>query len=269
MSWRSLGKAVAAGAAACAGLLAQPALARSDWPHTLPAQPLAQAPFRCAAGVTPLNHRCHVIDFAAIGRTSEGRPLYYAFYGTRWADRHGRLERGFPVIFYQEGPATLRLGLWINDEPGLTGRWAMTPPPRPTLLNRPDGDYLGFILKAVKGPADDERLFRRNKLHWKEVDILHRKDADQAKLDSVTPKSCEPADEGFYDWPHFRLVQALRDGLTHAPCGFVYAELEVRDMHLAVTSAAYLKTNPGERASPPAPQAPLTPATVGHTSPSR
>lgn len=261
------GRGLAAGLAALAALAAQPATAKG-WPNALPAQPLVQAPLRCAPGVVALNRRCHVVDFAPLGAASDGRALYYAFYATRWADRHGTMQRGFPIVFYLERPTTLRLGLWINDEPGLAGHWAVTAPLRPILLQRPDGDYIGFTLKAVRGP-DDQRLFHRDKLRWKDIDILHRQEADQARLDAVTPKACEAADDGFYDWTHFRLVLALRDSLSHAPCGLIFGELEVKENRLAVVSAVYSKTIPGERPPQLGPQAipaPLTPGPGGHTS---
>ena len=269
MGFRAWGRGLAAGAAAWAALAALPAsAARNDWPHTLPAQPLVQAADRCAPGVVALNRRCHVYDFAELGESPDGRAWYYAFYGTRWADRHGRMERGFPVVFYRQGPATLRLSLWVNDEPGLAGRWSRTPPPRPVLIERPEGEYLGLTLKSVSGP-DSQRLFRRNKLHWKGVDILHRSDQDQARLDAITPRGCEAADDGFYDWAGFRLVLALRQSLTHAPCGVILGELAVDDTKLSLTSAVYDKTVPVERPAQPAPSAasaPLTPPPGGHNS---
>ncbi|QUD86328.1 hypothetical protein [Phenylobacterium montanum] len=270
MGLHGLGRGLAATAAATAALLAGPVLAKG-WPNALPAQPLVQAEHRCAPGVVALNRRCKVVDFARLGQASDGRELYYAFYGTRWADRHGTMERGFPIIYYLEQPATLRLGLWVNDEPGLAGHWAMTAPLRPVLLNRPDADYVGFTLKAVRGP-DAQRLFRRDKTHWKNIDILHRTDADQAKLDAVTPRACEAADDGFYDWTHFRLVLALRDSISHAPCGLIFGELDVKESRLAITSATYSKVIPGERTPQAGLQmipAPLTPGGPGHTSRSR
>jgi hypothetical protein len=258
-------------ALACAALAAgRPAYA--GWPNALPAQPLVQAPRICAPNIVALNRRCKVVDFAKLGQTADGRDWYYAFFGTRWADRHGRMERGFPVVFYLQPPATLRLSFWINDEPGLDGRWAMTPPPRPILMQRPDGDYLGFTLKAIRGP-DDQRLVRRDKLRWTKIDILHRSEADQAKLDAITPRGCEGADDGFYDWTSFRLVLALRERLSHAPCGVAFAELEVKDAKLALVSATYSKASSAGRTPPPIPPfaapAPLTSAAGGHTSPSR
>ncbi len=270
MGLTGLGRGLAAGLAICAVLLAAPAAA--GWPNALPGQPLVQAPRVCAHGVVgPPNRRCKVVDFVKLGETADGRAWYYAFFGFRWADRHGRMERGFPIIFYLERPTTLRLGLYVNDEPGLNGRWAMTPPLRPVLMQRPDGDYLGFTLKAVKG-ADDQRLFRRDKLKWKEIDILHRRDAEQDKLDAATPSGCEAVDDGFYDWNRFRLVLSLREGLSHASCGVIFGDLEVKENRLSLASVTYSKTLPGERpAQPAAPgaAAPLTPAAGGHTSPSR
>ncbi len=265
-----LGRGLAATLAACAALLAQPAAA-SGWPNALPAQPLVQAERLCAPGVVPLSRRCHVADFTKLGETPDGRAWYYAFYATRWADRHGRMERGFPVLFYLQGAATLRLGLWINDEPGLAGRWATTPPPRPVMLLRPEGDFVGFTLKAIRGP-DDQRLFRRDKLRWKEIDVLHRQDADQARLDAVTPHGCEAADDGVYDWAGFRLLLPLRESLSHAPCGFISADLAIRETRLSLTGAIYsraeLKDHPPQTGDPMSPPL-LTPAPVGHTSPLR
>ena len=108
-----------------ATLAASPAWA--GWPNVSSAQPLVQAPTRCSPNIVPINHRCRVVDFAPLA-VFDGRAWYYAFYATHWADRHGRRDRGFPVLLYLEPPATLRLGLWVNDAPGLDGRWAQTPP---------------------------------------------------------------------------------------------------------------------------------------------
>src|ERR1700722_20694528 len=75
--------------------------AHAGWPNALPAQPLVQAPRVCAPGIVPINRRCRVIDFAGLG-AFENKDWYYAFYDTHWADRHGRQDRGFPVIFFLE-----------------------------------------------------------------------------------------------------------------------------------------------------------------------
>jgi len=244
-------------------LFALPAVAGSDWPHASPAEPLAQADRVCMPGVVELRRRCHVTDFARLGETADGHVWYYAFFSTRWADRHGRMTRGFPVISYLQHPATLRLSLWVNDEPGLSGRWAVTPPAtRPVLIKRPEANYIGFShLKAIDGP-DDQRLFRQNKLHWKAVDILKRTDADQQKLDKATPSGCEAADDGVYDWAQFWFVLALRQRLSHEPCGYLTAPLAVHDMKVSFISAAYHKREGRPRVSSP-PQssgAPLTSA---------
>src|ERR1019366_9669604 len=146
-------------AAALVVLLAvRPGPARAGWPNTLPAQPLVQAPRVCAPGIVPINRRCRVVDFAPLGAV-KGHSWYYAFYTTHWADRHGHHDRGFPVVFFLQQPATLRLSLWVDDAPGLAGHWALTAPTRPVLIQTPDGVYLGFTLKAAQGP-DDQRLFR-------------------------------------------------------------------------------------------------------------
>lgn len=256
-------------AAALALCAVRPAQA-SAWPNTLPAQPLVQAHRVCASGIVYLNRRCRVIDFGPLGQTTDGRHWYYAFFTTHWADRHGRMDRGFPVIFYLQKPATLRLGLWINDEPGLAGHWALTPPVRPVLIKRPEADYLGFTLKATR-ELDDQRLFRQDKQHWKEIDIVHHSDADQARLDAVTPSGCEAADEGFYDWTNFWLVLALREPLTHTPCGYLTAELAVSGTKIVITSAVYHKAEAKAHGAPTpvAPAQPLTSAPHGPNSPSR
>ncbi|HEY2658532.1 MAG TPA: hypothetical protein VGI79_02345 [Caulobacteraceae bacterium] len=271
MGRADLGRGLAAIAGACATLVAPSARASGGWPNALPAQPLVQAERLCAPGVVALNRRCHVADFTKLGETPDGRPWYYAFYATRWADRHGRMERGFPVLFYLQRPATLRLGLWINDEPGLAGRWATTPPPRPVMILRPEGDFVGFTLKAIRGP-DDQRLFRRDKLRWRDIDVLHRQDEDQAKIDAVTPRGCEAADDGAYDWAGFKLLLPLRESLSHTPCGFVTADLTVKDNHLSLAMVSFSRAEPKDRppqtATSSAPP-PLTPAPGGHTSPLR
>jgi hypothetical protein len=183
----------------------------------------------------PLNRRCRVVDFADLG-VIEGREWYYAFYDTHWADRHGKMDRGFPIVFYLQKPATLRLGLWIDDAPGLAGQWARKAPARPILVTRPEALYLGFTLKAVRG-QDDQRLFRKDGLHWKVVSILYRSAEDQTVLDGVMPKRCEPVDDGDYDWSRFRLVMALKTMGAGDPCGTLTADLEVRKDRIYLTEA--------------------------------
>jgi hypothetical protein len=216
---------------------AHPALAA--WPNAIPAQPLVQAPRVCALGVTNLilNRRCKVEDFAKLGHY-QGHDWYYAFYGVRWADRHGRIERAYPIFFYLQKPATLRLGLWINDEPGLAGRWARTPPPRPIVIKRPDGVYLGMTLKAVRG-QDVQRLFRlKPDNHWTNISVLYRSDQDNAVLDAVIPKRCGGVDEGAYDWSSFRFNLALKDRGDGAPCGVVSAAIAIKKDRACLADAA-------------------------------
>lgn len=205
------------------------------WPNAEPAQPLVQAPLRCALGITPINRRCHVIDYADLGEI-QGREWYYAFYDTHWADRHGKMDRGFPIFFYLQKPATLRLSLWVNDAPGLAGQWARTAPPRPVMINRPEAIYLGLTLKAVEG-QDDQRLFRLDGLHWKIVSILYPSDQDRALIASVTPKRCEVVDDGNYDWSNFRLLTTLKTVGAGDPCGVIDASLEVSKDRVYLTSA--------------------------------
>jgi hypothetical protein len=226
----------AAGLALAASALGGPAFA--GWPNAAPAQPVVQGPLRCALGIAPLNRRCKVVDFGKIG-VIDGRTWYYAFYATHWADRHGRQTRGFPIIFCLQKPATLRLSLWINDEPGLAGVWGRTPPPRPVLIHRADGDYLGFTLKAVEG-QDDQRLYRLNLLHWTGIGVLHRTDAEQALVDRVTPKGCVAVDDGVYDWPSFTLRFALRAERAGAACGTVVGDLDIADKRVALVRAALI-----------------------------
>lgn len=225
---------LAAGFALAASVFAAPAFA--GWPAATPAQPLAQAPYRCALGIAPLNRRCRVKDFAEIG-VIDGRSWYYAFYATHWADRHGRQDRGFPIVFYLQRPATLRLGLWINDEPGLAGLWGRTATTRPVLIRRPDAVYLGFTLKAVKG-QDDQRLYRLDKLHWSNISVLYRTAAEQARIEALAPKDCSVDGDGAYDWPSFTLRVPLKTDRTGEPCGVVNAELDVKGDRVMVTQAS-------------------------------
>jgi hypothetical protein len=208
--------------------------AAAGWPHAEPAQPLVQAPRVCAAGVVPIDRRCTVVDFADLGE-ADGRDWFYAFYATHWADRHGRHDRGFPIIFYLEHPATLRLSLWINDEPGLAGVLAKTAPSRPVIIIQPTATYLGFTYKVDRGP-DVQRLFKLKPPHWSEIEILRHSDADQAMIDAAMPRGCEPADDGSFDWPAFRLRIALRDRATDAGCGALTAELATHDQQLHLTA---------------------------------
>ena len=237
--------ALKAGLAALALLAAAPAPA-SALGGVLPGQPLVQAPRVCAAGVVAINRRCRVADFIAIG-VIDHRAWYYAFYATHWADRHGRMDRGFPILFYLQRPATLRLGLWVNDAPGLSGKWATTPPPRPVLIRRPDATYLGMSLKAVRGP-DDQRLFRLDKTHWRYVEILHLADAEQAKVDAAIPTTCQATNDALYDWTTLQLRTPLIDRASGKPCGAVLSEVDPRSKGVFVVSSTLIR-----------PAAPLTP----------
>ncbi len=219
------GMAVALALLVCS--FAQPALA--VWPEAVPAQPLVQAPRVCALGITNLilNRRCKVTDFAKLGRF-EGHDWYYAFYSVRWADRHGTIERAYPIFFYLQKPATLRLGLWIHDEPGLAGQWARVPPVRPVIIDRPDGLYMGVTLHAVRG-QDVQRLFRlKDDMHWGTVSVLYRSDEDIALLDAATPKHCERVDDGAYDWTKFRYRVALKKTGDGTPCGTIVTGLAIK-----------------------------------------
>jgi len=222
---RSRGVALALALLVC-GLAGR---AVAGWPDATPAQPLVQAPRVCALGITNLilNRRCKVEDFAKIGHF-QGHDWYYAFYGVRWADRHGTIERAYPIYFYLQKPATLRLGLWINDEPGLAGKWAMTPPARPIVIERPDGIYLGATLHAVRG-QDVQRLFRlKPDNHWTNIGVLYRSVEDRLLLDAVTPKRCMPVDDGAYDWTSFRFNMALKERSSGDPCGMVSTALLIK-----------------------------------------
>jgi hypothetical protein len=226
----------AAALAVAASLAAGPA--RAGWPNALPAQPLIQAPRVCAPGIVPINRRCHVVDFAPLG-AFKGRNWYYAFYATHWADRHGHHDRGFPVIFYLQQPATLRLSLWVDDAPGLAGRWALTAPARPVLIQAPDAVYLGFTLKAVEGP-DDQRLFRLTGTHWRIIDVLDRSSADQARLDAATPAGCTQGADWRYDWTAMELRVPLKADLGGA-CGTVVAGLTANRTRVSLTTARLVR----------------------------
>ncbi|MDR3513975.1 MAG: hypothetical protein P4L73_20240 [Caulobacteraceae bacterium] len=212
-------------------LPAGPALA--NWPHANPGQPLLQAPRVCMPNIVPINHRCRVVDFTPLA-VLDGRPWYYAFYATHWADRHGRKDRGFPVLLYLEQPATLRLGLWVNDAPGLDGRWAATPPPRPVLIRREDEVYMGLTLHNV-GETPDQRLFRLTGERWAQIKILRRSAGDQAMIDAATPRGCSVGGDGLFDWPAFQVALPLRTDLTGSPCGVLVASLAVRGDHTVLT----------------------------------
>jgi hypothetical protein len=219
-------------------LAAAPAAA-STWPGAMPAQPLVQASLRCAPGIVPINRRCRVVDFGPLGQFAE-RSWYYAFYDTHWADRHGSQDRGFPVIFYLEKPATLRLSLWVDDDPDLAGRWALTPPARPIVIERPEAIYLGLTLQGQHGPTD-QRLFRLVGLHWKGVDIMGRSPSDEDKLSAATPAGCAPTDAWRYDWVAFTLREPLRTDLTHDDCGVIVAGLAVRKDKVGLTEAKLVR----------------------------
>jgi hypothetical protein len=226
----------AAAFAALASLIAGPA--RAGWPNALPAQPLVQAPRVCAPGIVPINRRCHVVDFLRLGEF-KGHTWFYAFYATHWADRHGHQDRGFPVLFYLQQPATLRLSLWVDDAPGLAGHWALTAPARPVLISLPDAIYLGLTLKAPQGP-DDQRLFRLAGLHWRIIDVLDRSAADQAKLDAVTPAGCTQAADWSYDWAAFTLRVPLKADLGGA-CGTIVAPLAANRIRVSLISARLVR----------------------------
>jgi hypothetical protein len=217
---------------ACLVFLA-PSGQAAGWPNALPAQPLVQAPRVCASGIVPIDRRCHVIDFAPLG-TFKGRDWFYAFYDTHWAGRHGRQDRGFPLVFYLERPATLRLSLWVDDAPGLAGHWALTPAPRPVLIVRPDAIYLGFTLQGLRA-ADDQRLFRLAGLHWKALQIMRPSFADEEKLAAATPDGCIRTAAWRFDWTSFTLRAPLRRLLGGADCGAIVAGLSVHRDRLGLT----------------------------------
>jgi hypothetical protein len=205
----------------------------AKWPGVESAQPLVQAPRVCAPNIVPLNRRCRVVDFQALG-TLEGRDWYYAFYATHWADRHGRMDRGFPIFLYLEKPATLRLGLWVNDAPGLSGRWASKPPARPVLIHQPDTTLMGLTLQNV-GATPDQRLFRLAGERWTQIYILRRSPEDITLIRSVTPRGCSIGGDGLFDWTAFQVTWPLRTDLAGASCGALVANLAVRGNRLALT----------------------------------
>lgn len=213
--------------------------ARAGWPNATSAQPLVQARMRCSPNIVPINHRCRVIDFTPLA-VLDGRSWYYAFYATHWADRHGRRDRGFPVLLYLEPPATLRLGLWVNDAPGLDGRWARTPPARPVLIQKGDDTYLGMTLQNV-GATPDQRLFRLNGERWATIKVLIRTADDVALLDKVTPRGCSVAADGHYDWTAFNVTWPLQYDLGGKPCGSVMATFLVRGDRLVLTEARFVR----------------------------
>jgi hypothetical protein len=226
-----------AGAFALVLAVARPASAR--WPNAESAQPLVQAPRVCSPNIVPINHRCRVVEFIALA-VLDGRSWYYAFYATHWADRHGRMDRGFPVLLYLEPPATLRLGMWVNDAPGLAGRWASTPPARPLLIRQPEATLMGVTLRNV-GPTPDQRLFRLNGERWTQIKILRRSDQDEALLDAATPRDCSIAAEALFDWTNFQETWPLKTDLTGSPCGTLVAGLAVKGDHTVLTEAHVLR----------------------------
>jgi hypothetical protein len=234
---RWAGRILAALSAALAAAAGAPAFA--NWPNAEAAQPLVQAPRICAHGFLPINHRCRVADFAPMG-VLDGHAWYYVFYATHWADRHGRMDRGFPAYFYLEPPATLRVGLWINDAPGLAGRWAWTPPPRPILIRQGEAIFMGLTLQNV-GSTPDQRLFRLAGERWAKIDILHRSSEDIAMIDAATPRGCSPAGDGLFDWTTFQVSWTLRTDLTGSPCGELTAGLAVRGDHAVLTEVKALR----------------------------
>jgi hypothetical protein len=221
--------------AALAAIIAQPAASATGWPGVESAQPLIQAPRVCSPNIVPINHRCRVVTFQPLGEI-DGRAWYYAFYATHWADRHGRKDRGFPIFFYLEPPATIRLGLWINDAPGLNGRWAMVPPPAPVLIPRGDDTYLGLTLQNL-GSTPDQRLFRLTGERWRKVDILRRSDADEDLIDKAAPRGCSRGGDGLFDWTAFTVSWPLKTDLTGQACGVMVAKLAVHGDVLALTEA--------------------------------
>ena len=239
MRQAGLARRLAAGLAMAAGLAGSPAWA--GWPNTTSAQPLIQAPRVCAAGIVPIDRRCRVVAFGKLGGFSK-RQWFYAFYATHWADRRGRHDRGFPIIFYREGRATLRLSLWVDDAPGLAGKWAMTAPPPPVVVQRGEDVFLGFSLKAERGP-DDQRLFRKEGVRWKQLNVLNRSDADQAVIDGAMPAGCSAADDGLYDWTAFQLrIPLSRDKTT--PCGVMVVDLAPKGLNLTLTKAVVVHPAP-------------------------
>jgi hypothetical protein len=231
-----IGRSAAAGALATViALIAAAATAATGWPGVESAQPLVQAPRVCAPNIVPINHRCRVVVFQPLGEL-DGRPWYYAFYATHWADRHGRRDRGFPIFFYLEAPATIRLGLWINDAPGLNGRWAMTPPQPPVVIRRGDDTYLGLTLKNV-GATPDQRLFRLDGERWRKINILRRSDDDEDLIAKAEPRGCSRAGDGLFDWTDFTVTWPLKTDLTSSPCGVMTADLAVRGDGLILTDA--------------------------------
>jgi len=222
---------------ALAASLVNAAPALAAWPGVESAQPLVQAPRVCSPNIVPINRRCRVVDFAFLGNL-DGRDWYYAFYATHWADRHGRMDRGFPVFLYLEKPATLRLGLWVNDAPGLSGRWASRPPPRPILIRQPDQTLLGLTLQNV-GSTPDQRLFRLNGERWSQILILRRSPEDIALIRSATPRGCSLSGDGHFDWTAFQVTWPLSSDLTGGSCGVLVGSLAARGDRLRLTEIKY------------------------------
>jgi hypothetical protein len=103
------------------------------------------------------------------------------------------------------------------------------------LIERPGAIYLGFSLKAVKGP-DDQRLFRLDGKHWRAVNVLRRSIGDEALIHRTAPADCAPVDDGLYDWSAFQLRIALKKD-SGASCGTVVADLKPHHSHLDLTRA--------------------------------
>jgi hypothetical protein len=212
------------------------AVMAGGWPGVDSAQPLVQAPRVCSPNIVPIDRKCTVLAFEPLG-TFDGRAWYYAFYATHWADRHGHQNRGFPVFMYLEKPATLRLGLWVNDAPGLNGRWAWTrPTPPPAIFRQEDEVYLGLTLKNV-GKTPDQRLFRLTGIRWHQINVLYRSDADEELIDKTTPRGCSLNGDGVFDWTGRAVTWPLSADLTGGDCGSLAASFIVKGDGLALTSA--------------------------------
>jgi hypothetical protein len=209
------------------------------WPGVESAQPLVQGPRRCSPNIVPIDRKCTVLAFEPLG-TFDGRAWYYAFYATHWADRHGHQNRGFPVFLYLEKPATLRLGLWINDAPGLNGRWAWTKPPPPVIFRQDDEVYLGLTLKNVRA-TPDQRLFRLTGIRWRQINPLFRSDADEELIDKTTPRGCSLAGDAFFNWATQQVTWPLSADLTGGSCGTLVASFTVKGDGLPLTAAKVVR----------------------------
>lgn len=226
-------------AALASGLTCAGGAMASGWPGEESAQPLVQGPRVCSPNIVPIDRRCHVLVFEPLGEL-DGRAWFYAFYATHWADRHGHQNRGFPVFLYLEKPATLRLGLWVNDAPGLNGRWAWTPPPPPVIFRQGEDTYLGLTLQNV-GPTPDQRLFRLTGERWRQINILYRSDADQDLITRTTPRGCSLAGDGLFNWTTMQIAWPLTADLTGSPCGMLVASFTVRGDGLPLTGARVVR----------------------------